>query len=57
MKVQPVDGNEGRKEQAELLEMFNRAWDALTEDERREERAEREWLLAARSSRPSSSFG
>jgi hypothetical protein len=54
MQVQPVeDGNEGRKEQAELLEMFNRAWDALTEEERREERAEREWLLAAWSSRPS----
>jgi hypothetical protein len=53
MQAQPVDGNEARQEQAELLEIFNRAWDALTEEERREERAEREWLLAAWSSRPS----
>jgi hypothetical protein len=48
---EPVNGGNGRREEQELLEMFNQAWDALTEEERREERAERELWLAARSRR------
>lgn len=40
-----------REEEAEMLEMFNAAWDSLTDEEREEERAERESLLNAFASR------
>jgi hypothetical protein len=35
------------EDQAEMLEMFTRAWDGLSPEEQREERAERERWLAA----------
>lgn len=44
--MKPERGDEpvtdrGRRDDPELLEMFNRAWDALSEEERQEEREER----------------
>jgi hypothetical protein len=44
--MKPERGDEpvtdrGRRDDSELLETFNRAWDALSEDERQEEREER----------------
>lgn len=39
------------QEEAEMLEMFNSAWDSLTDEEREEERAERESLLTGFASR------
>ncbi|HVG46327.1 MAG TPA: hypothetical protein VM890_16405 [Longimicrobium sp.] len=36
-----------RQEEAELMAVFNAAWDSLTDEERDEERTERESLLGA----------
>jgi len=42
-----IEREKQRQEEAEMLEMFTRAWNSLTEEEREEERAERErWLNA-----------
>jgi Arc/MetJ-type ribon-helix-helix transcriptional regulator len=42
---QLIEREKQRQEEAELLAMFNAAWDGLTDEERDEERAERESLL------------
>jgi len=42
-----IEREKQRQEEAELLAMFNAAWDSLTDEERDEERAERESLLGA----------
>ena len=44
---QLIEREKQRQEEAELMAMFNTAWDTLTDEERDEERAERENLLGA----------
>lgn len=44
---QLIEREKRREEESELLEMFNAAWDSLTEEEREEERADRaRWFNA-----------
>jgi hypothetical protein len=47
---QLIERERQRLEETELLQMFNRAWDSLTDEEREEERAERALWLNAYSS-------
>jgi hypothetical protein len=44
---QLIEREKRRQDEAELLAMFNAAWDGLTDKERDEERTERESLLGA----------
>jgi hypothetical protein len=44
---QLIERERAREEEEEMMAMFNRAWDGLSEEERAEERAERaRWLGA-----------
>lgn len=44
---QLLEREKAREEETEMLEMFNRAWDSLTEEERVEERTERDRWFGA----------